>query len=89
MAILISDYHEEVPVITVIADIGRSKQTHTHSYNAFRGVAIIVGNQTGKRLHIVVRNKYCYVFLTAKNKQKDPQEHECFKNWDSDNQSME
>ena len=39
--------------------------------------------------YIGVRNKYCYVCLTAKNKQEDPQEHECFKNWDSDSQSME
>lgn len=89
LAVERGDYHHEVPAITVITDGGWSKRTHKHSYNALGGVAIIIGKETGKLLHIGVRNKYCYVCQTAKNKMVEPQEHDCFKNWDSDSQSME
>ncbi|XP_062575148.1 uncharacterized protein LOC134237079 isoform X2 [Saccostrea cucullata] len=89
LAIERGDYHQEVPAITVITDGGWSKRTHKHSYNALGGVAIIIGKETGKLLHIGVRNKYCFVCQTAKNKLTDPKQHDCFKNWDSDSQSME
>lgn len=61
LAVERGDYHHEVPAITVITDGGWSKRTHKHSYNALGGVAIIIGKETGKLLHIGVRNKYCYV----------------------------
>jgi hypothetical protein len=61
LAIERKDYHEEVPAITVITDGGWSKRTHKHSYNAAGGVAIIIGKETKKLLHIGVRNKYCYL----------------------------
>ena len=53
------DYHQGVPAITVVVDGGWSKRSHKHSYNAKSGVAIIIGQATGKLLHIGVRNKYC------------------------------
>ncbi len=52
-------YHEGVPAITVTLDGGWSKRSHKHSYNANSGVGIIVGKETGKILHIGVRNKFC------------------------------
>ncbi|CAG2236224.1 unnamed protein product [Mytilus edulis] len=84
LAIERKDFHEEIPAITVIADGGWSKRTHKHSYNAAGGVAIIIGKETKKLLHIGVRNKYCYI--CNKN---DSTPHTCFKNWDQDSQSME
>ena len=53
------DFHEGVPAITVIVDGGWSKRSHHHSYNTKSGVAIIIGQATGKLLYIGVRNKYC------------------------------
>jgi len=84
LAIERNDYHQEVPAITVITDGGWSKRTHKHSYNAAGGVAIIIGKETKKLLHIGVRNEYCYICSTTKNTP-----HACFKNWDQDSQSME
>ncbi|XP_071148268.1 uncharacterized protein [Mytilus edulis] len=84
LAIDRNDYHHEVPAITVIVDGGWSKRTHKHSYNAAGGVAIIIGKETKKLLHIGVRNKYCYICG-----QNDNKPHTCFKNWDKDSQSME
>jgi hypothetical protein len=52
LAIERKDYHEEVPAITVITDGGWSKRTHKHSYNAAGGLAIIIGKETKKLLHI-------------------------------------
>ena len=53
------DLHHGVPAITVVVDGGWSKRSHKHSYNAKSGVAVILGQETGKLLHIGVRNKYC------------------------------
>ena len=53
------DYHESIPAITVVVDGGWSKRSHKHSYNAKSGVGIIIGKETGKLLHLGVRNKYC------------------------------
>jgi hypothetical protein len=50
LAIERNDYHQEVPAITVITDGGWSKRTHTHSYNAAGGVAIIIGKETKKTI---------------------------------------
>lgn len=78
-------YHEGVPAITVILDGGWSKRSHKHSYNANSGVAIIVGKETGKLLHIGVRNKFCTA--CARNIPQD--KHHCFKNWDASSSEME
>ena len=47
-----------MPAITVIVDGGWLKHSHKHSYNAKSGVGIIIGQRTGKILHIGMRNKY-------------------------------
>lgn len=79
------DYHQGVPAITVIVDGGWSKRSHKHSYNAKSGVGIIIGQQTGKILHIGVRNKYC----SACAQGIPPEKHTCFKNWDASSSEME
>ncbi len=71
------DYHQGVPAITVIVD--------GHSYNAKFGVGIIIGQITGKLLHIGVRNKYC----TACTQGVPQEKHECFKNWSESSSQME
>ena len=60
-----NSFHEGVPAITVIVDGGWSKRSHKHSYNAKSGVGIIVGEETGKMLHLGVRNKYCWTCSRA------------------------
>ena len=79
------DYHEGVPSITVVVDGGWSKRSHKHSYNAKSGVAIIIGKETGKLLHIGVRNKYC----TACAHNIPKENHNCFRNWDASSSEME
>ena len=75
------EYHEGVPAITV----GWSKRSHRHSYNAKSGVAIVIGFETRKRLHIGVRNKYC----TACTQGIPKKNHTCFKNWEESSCQME
>ena len=79
------DYHRGVPCITVIVDGGWSKHSHRHSYNAKSGVGIIIGEVTGKILHIGVRNKYCTAFTQGVS----PNQHICFKNWNESSSQME
>ena len=79
------DYHDGVPAITVIVDGGWSKRSHKHRYNAKSGVAIIIGKETRKLLHIGVCNKYCAACTQGIPKEK----HACYKNWDASSSQME
>ena len=79
------EFHHGVPAITVVVDGGWSKRSHKHSYNAKSGVAVIIGQETGKLLHIGVRNKYCSA--CAQEIPKD--QHRCYKNWDASSSEME
>ncbi len=76
------DFHEGIPAITVIVGSGWSKRSHKHSYNGKSGVAIIIGKETRKLLHIGVRNKYCAACAQGLN-------HACFKNWNRSSSEME
>ena len=78
-------FHDGVPAITVIVDGGWSKRSHKHSYNANSGVGIIVGKETGKLLHIGVRNRFC----TACTQNIPKEKHACFKNWNASSSEME
>ncbi|XP_069120879.1 uncharacterized protein [Argopecten irradians] len=89
IAISKGSYHQGVPAITVICDGGWSKRSHKHSYNALGGVAIIIGSETKKILHIGVRNKHCYICSCAETAGTEPKPHECFRNWNNSSQSME
>ena len=84
-----NDYHQGVPAVTVICDGGWSKRTHKHTYNALGGVAIIIGEQTKKLLHIDIRNSHCYICSRSESKQIAPPKHKCYKNWAHSAQSME
>ena len=66
--------HDRVPAITVITDGGWSKRSHKSSYKAKSGVAIIIGQKTGKILFLGVWIKFCTLGV---------QNNKCYKNWDS------
>ena len=80
-----NEYHEGVPVITVIVDGGWSKRSHRHSYNVNSGVAIIIGKATGKIIYLGVRNKYS----SACARGISPRKHTCYRNWDKSSSEME
>ena len=46
----ITEFPEDVPVISVVVDAGWSKRSHEHSYNANSGVGVIFGATTKKLL---------------------------------------
>lgn len=83
LAVKRGDYHEGVPAITVVVDGGWSKRSHKHSYNAKSGVGIIIGKETGKLLHLGVRNKYCAACA------RNIPNHTCYRNWSSSSSEME
>lgn len=39
-------YHQGMPAVVVIVDVGWSKRTHKHSYNALSCVGAIFGKET-------------------------------------------
>jgi len=80
--------HQGVPAVSVIVDVGWSKRTHKHSYNALSGVGVIIGKYTGKLLYIGVRNKYCAACVNN-NKEQKKTNHICFKNWEEASALME
>ena len=79
------NYHQGIPAITVIVDGGWCKRAHKHSYNAKSGVGIIIGQRTGKLLHIGVKNKYCAACAQGVSKDN----HHCYKNWEESSSQME
>ena len=54
-------FHDGVPTITVVCHGAWSKRSNRHSYNASGGVAIIVGQRSGRLLHVEVRSKSCSI----------------------------
>ena len=92
LAIERGDFHQGVPCITVIVDGGWCKRSHKHSYNAASGVAVIIGHETGKLLHLGVRNKFCMgCTLEAKQQKEDTSRkcHVCYRNWHESSSAME
>ena len=84
-----NDFHQGIPAITVVCDGGWSKRAHKHTYNALGGVDVIFGQETGKLLHIGVRNRYCYICNKADANNQVPRDHRCFMNWKESSQAME
>lgn len=81
-----------IPHISVTGDGSWMKRSYrTGRYDSLSGVGTISGVQTGKILHLAVRNKYCTICVTADKLKKEPRQHKCFKNWgrDSSSTSME
>lgn len=77
-----------IPHITVIGDGSWMKRSYrTGRYDSLSGVGTICGAQTGKVLHMAVRNKYCAVCAKAEKLNKEPTSHKCYKNWGRDQSS--
>ncbi|KAF4532108.1 hypothetical protein B566_EDAN006202 [Ephemera danica] len=77
------------PIVTVAADVSWPKRSFKSKYESLSGVAAIIGMRTGKCLYIGVRNKYCCICARATNKGQEPDEHLCYKNWDSSSTALE
>ncbi|XP_063537724.1 uncharacterized protein LOC134747088 [Cydia strobilella] len=78
-----------VPKIAVQADACWSKHSYKSNYSALSGVGRIIGEHSGKVLHIGVRNKYCVICTRAKKKGVVPRVHKCTKNHFGSSTSME
>ena len=80
-AICKGHYHQGIPVITVIIDVGWCKKSHKYSYNVKSGAGIIIGKGTEKILCIGVGKKCCSVCHNNLGILHVPP-HDCFVNWD-------
>lgn len=78
-----------VAMIPVEADACWSKRSYKNNYSALSGCAAIIGEHTGKVLHIGVRNKYCVICARAHTKKLTPKRHDCTKNHFGSSTSME
>jgi hypothetical protein len=80
-------YYDNIPGISVTCDGGWGKRSYGHTFNSLSGCAVILGNKTGKILHLGIRNKYCHSCVVSPN--KTGEEHTCFKNYEGSSSSME
>lgn len=78
-----------IAMIPVEADACWSKRSYKTNYSALSDVAAIIGEHTGKVLHIGVRNKYCVIRARANKRGLVPQYHDCHKNHSGSSTSME
>ncbi|CAH2083550.1 unnamed protein product [Euphydryas editha] len=78
-----------IAMIPVEADACWSKRSYKNNYSALSGVAAIIGEHTGKVLHIGVRNKYCVICARARKKGLPAKAHNCTKNHSGSSTSME
>ncbi|XP_063240064.1 uncharacterized protein LOC134540920 [Bacillus rossius redtenbacheri] len=82
LAIQEGDVDEDgIPFTTVIVDGGWAKRSYGHKYNSLSGVAVIIGQRTGKLLFLGVKNKYCTICRLHSGADKEPKKHFCYKNW--------
>lgn len=77
------------PMIPVTADACWSKRSYKSNYSSLAGVGTIIGLNSGKVLHISVKNKYCVICMRAKNKGNEPRQHQCNINHKGSSTSME
>ena len=82
-------YHNGVPAITDVVDVGWSKRSHKYFYNAKSNVGVIFGAAPKKLLFIEVRNRYCSVCAVSEHHNLPTPSHRCFKNWSGSSCAME
>lgn len=66
-----------IPMVPVTADACWSKRSYRTNYSSLSGVGAIIGVNTGKVLHVGIKNKYCVICMKAKSKDKEVPEHHC------------
>ncbi|GBP39298.1 hypothetical protein EVAR_20526_1 [Eumeta japonica] len=76
-------------LITITADACWSKRSYKNNYSSLAGVGAIIGVNSGKVLHISVKNKYCVICMRAQNKENIPHELQCNINHKGSSSSME
>lgn len=64
------------PMIPVTADACWSKRSYRTNYTSLSGVGAIIGVNTGKVLHIGVKNKYCVTCIRSKSKNQEAPKHQ-------------
>lgn len=78
-----------IPSISVTADAAWGKRSYKTNFSSATGVAAIIGLNTGKILHVGIKNKYCIICSRAANKLVTPPEHLCNANHSGSSTSME
>ncbi|CAG2252888.1 unnamed protein product [Mytilus edulis] len=59
------------------------------SYSSHSGVGSVIGQNTGKVLNFKVCSDHCRICLKASQLGKEPENHECQKNWNKSPKAME
>lgn len=65
------------PMIPVTGDACWSKRSYRTNYSSLSGVGAIIGVNSGKVLHLGVKNKYCVICQRATNKEQEVPKHKC------------
>ncbi|KAG8189246.1 hypothetical protein JTE90_013774 [Oedothorax gibbosus] len=80
---------EGVPYFAVVADGSWAKRSYKTNCSFLSGMAAIIGSHTKKVLYLGVRNKFCATCARALQKNIEPPEHCCTKNWEGSSSAME
>ncbi|CAG2186089.1 unnamed protein product [Mytilus edulis] len=65
------------------------KRGSGRSYSSHSGVGSVIGQNTGKVLNFKVCSDHCRICLKASQLGKEPENHECQKNWNKSPKAME
>ncbi|XP_047993637.1 uncharacterized protein LOC125232064 [Leguminivora glycinivorella] len=77
------------PMIAVTADACWAKRSYRNNYSSLSGVGAIIGINSGKVLHVGIKNKYCVTCARASSKNTTPSVHQCTINHKGSSTSME
>lgn len=80
---------KQYPAICVITDGSWAKRTYGHSFSSHYGMAVIIGEKTGKVLFASVRQRVCLIHSKYERKGLPVPPHTCSKNWDLPSTAME
>jgi len=93
LAIANNSYHgggdDRVPAITVVVDVGWSKRSHQHSYNANSGIGVTYLRCSHQRAALHWSKEQVYCSICAVSKGIPAPEYKCYCNWSSSSCIME
>ncbi|XP_063436635.1 uncharacterized protein LOC134718073 [Mytilus trossulus] len=78
-----------IPKLTAKYDMCWQKRGSGRSYSSHSGVGSVIGQNTGKVLNFKVCSDHCRICLKASQLGKEPENHECQKNWNKSPKAME
>ncbi|VDI69646.1 myosin V [Mytilus galloprovincialis] len=79
----------DIPKLTAKYDMCWQKRGSGRSYSSHSGVGSVIGQNTGKVLNFKVCSDHCRICLKASQLGKEPENHECQKNWNKSPKAME